>query len=328
VSVVWNGVARDMRVDDGALRLTSAGYKPALLHKTPKLPGASSDFFMTPFAVVVGTSSKDSGMVALCKAKAQGFVDAWKDWQKQTPRVFLDTEITDADLKRYSLILIGGADANRVTAKFAAKVPLRVTANSVRIDGQEFKVHDAAVQLIYPSPANAERYVWIFAGTSPGGMYFAEASPLRVPPWDYAIVDGHAPAFKQAASSEELRVVSGSFDYNWRFASALQVPGNAEARAKSHQLEMPDPDFRLEPKVLASYVGRYQIVDGPNVEVILQDGKLIALAGQPTEMIPESADVFFAPAVNARVFFTRDASGKVTGFTGSGDGEFEAKRLE
>jgi hypothetical protein len=174
-------------------------------------------------------------MAALCKQKAQAFVDAWKDWQKQTPRVFLDTEITAADIERYSLILIGGADSNRVSAKFAAKVPLRVTANSVRIDGQEFRVHDAAVQLIYPNPGNAERYIWIFAGTSPAGMYFAEASPLRVPPWDYAIVDGHAPASNQTVSAEDLRVVSGLFDYNWRFASALQVSGNADARAKSQQ---------------------------------------------------------------------------------------------
>ncbi len=87
VSVVWNGVARDLRISNGALRLTSPGYKPAPLHKTPKLPGGSSDFFTTPFAVVVGTSSKDPDMVALCKTKAQAFVDAWKDWQKQTPRV-------------------------------------------------------------------------------------------------------------------------------------------------------------------------------------------------------------------------------------------------
>jgi dienelactone hydrolase len=328
VSVVWNGVAREMRVNDGALRLTSANYNPAPLHKTPKLPGAGSDFFMTPFAVVVGTSSKDPDMVALCKAKAQAFVDAWKDWQKQGPRVFLDTEITETDIQRYSLILIGGADANRVAAKFAAKVPLRVTANSVRIDGQEFKVRDAAVQLIYPNPANAERYVWIFAGTSPAGMWFADASPLRLPPWDYTIVDGHAPAFKQGVSAEDLRVVSGSFDYNWRFASAMQVSGNADARAKSHQLKRPDPNFKLDAKALASYVGRYQIVDGPNIEVILDGGKLIALAGQPTEMIPESADVFYAPSVNVRLFFVRDGGGKITGFTGSGDGEFEAKRLE
>jgi hypothetical protein len=237
VSIVWNGVAREIRVADGALRLTSTGYKPLPLHKSPKLPGAGSDFFMTPFAVVVGTSSKDPDMVALCKHKAQMFVDAWKDWQKQTPRVFLDTEITEADIQRYSLMLIGGADANRVTAKFASKVPLRISANSVRIDGHEFKVRDAAVQMIYPNPANAERYLWILAGTSRAGMQFTQANPQQMPQWDYVILDGRVPASSQSISPEELRVVSGSFDYNWRFASALQIPGVAEVRAKSQQLK-------------------------------------------------------------------------------------------
>ena len=328
VSVVWNGVARDMRITNGALRLTSPGYKPAPLHKTPKLPGESGDFFMTPFAVVVGTSSKDPDMVALCKAKAQAFVDTWKDWQKQTPRVFLDTAITDADLKRYSLILIGGADANRVTAKFASKVPLRIAADSVRIDGQEFKTRDAAVQMLYPNPANPERYLWIFAGTSPGGMYFSDANQLRTIQWDYFVVDGHVAAFKQSVSPEDLRVVSGTFDYNWRVASALQVPGEAAARAKSYQLKRPDPNLKIDPKVLASYVGRYQILGGPVVEVKLEGAKLIALAGRPTEMIPEGKDVFYSPSFNSRVFFSRDDTGKITGFTASGNGDFEAKRLD
>jgi hypothetical protein len=267
-------------------------------------------------------------MVALCKAKAQAFVDTWKDWQKQTPRVFLDTAITDADLKRYSLILIGGADANRVTAKFASKVPLRISADSVRIDGQEFKTRDAAVQMLYPNPANPERYLWIFAGTSPGGMYFSDANQLRSIQWDYFVVDGHVAAFKQSVSPEDLRVVSGTFDYNWRVASALQVQGDAAARAKSHQLKRPDPNLKIDPKVLASYVGRYQILGGPVVEVILEGGKLMALVGRPTEMIPEGNDVFYSPSFNARVFFSRDDTGKLTGFTASGNGDFEAKRLD
>ena len=328
VSVVWNGVARDVRVTDGALRLTNTRYKPAPLHKTPKLPGAGSDFLMTPFAIVVGTSSKDPDMVALCRQKAQAFVDAWKDWQKQTPRVFLDTEIKDADIARYSLILVGGADANRVTAKFGATLPLRIFADSVHIDGKVFKGRDAAVQMLYPNPANSGRYVWVVAGTSPGGMYFTEVSPQRMPPWDYLVLDGHMPAFNQDATAEELRVVSGAFDYNWRFASALQVPGDAEVRARSQQLKRPDPDLKIDPKVLAGYVGRYQIVDGPIVEVALEGGKLIAHAGNPAEMIPESEGVFYLPSVNVRVSFTRDAAGKVSGFTGSGDRSLEAKKLE
>jgi len=142
------------------------------------------------------------------------------------------------------------------------------------------------------------------------------------------VLDGHAAAFKQAVSPEDLRVVSGTFDYNWRLASALQVPGDAAARAKSHQLKRPDPNLKIDPKVLASYVGRYQILGGPVVEVILEGDKLIALAGRPTEMIPESKDVFFSPSFNARVFFSRDDTGKVTGFTTSGNGDFEGKRLD
>jgi len=227
VNVVWNGVSRDVRMTGGELRLTSDAYKPAPLHKSPKLPGGGADFTMTPFAIVVGTSSKNADMAAMCRAKANEFADAWKGWQKQVPRLFLDTEISDADLKRYSLILIGGADANRVTAKFAAKVPLRMSSDAVRIDGQEFRTRDSAVQMLYPSPANAERYVWIFAGTSAKGLSFADPDPLRVPPWDYVIVDGHARANQQRASAEESRVVSGMFDYNWRFSSALQVVGDS-----------------------------------------------------------------------------------------------------
>jgi hypothetical protein len=321
-------VARELRAAGGELRLTSAGYKPAPLHKSPKLPGAGTDFLMTPFALVVGTSSKDPDMVALCKQKAQAFADAWKDWQKQTPRVFLDTEITEADIRRYSLMLFGGADANRVTAKFAAKLPLRISADAVRIDGKEFKVRDAAVQLIYPNPANAERYVWVFAGTSPGGMYFTEANPQRQMFWDYAIADGHIAAFKQPATPEALRVVSGMFDFNWRYASSLQVAGDAAVRAKGRQLKRPDPNFRLDAKALEKYLGRYQITGGQTIEVVLQGEKLVALAGGPVEMIPESETVFYLPAVNVRVFFERDAAGKITGFTGSDDRDFEGKKLD
>ena len=328
VSVVWNGVAREMRVTDGALRLADASYRPAALRKSPKLPGGMSDFFMTPFAVVVGTSAKDPDMAALCKAKAQAFVDAWKNWQKQPPRVFLDTEITEADIRRYSLILVGGADANRVTAKFASGIPLRIAARAVRIGSQEFKVRDAAVQMIYPNPANPDRYVWIFAGTSADGMYFADANPLRTLHWDYVIVDGHVPSFRQGVSQEDLRVVSGSFDRDWRHAPGLQVPGVAAARAASREIRRPDPDFKLDANALAEFSGHY-LVDGRNpAEILVEDGKLLAIAGGRFEMVPETRDVFVMPALNARVFFSRDASGKVVGFTSLGDGEFEGKKLD
>jgi dienelactone hydrolase len=330
VTVVWNGASLDLAMKDGALRLTSSAYKPAKLHKTPSLPGsATADFFVTPHALVIGTTSKDPDMVALCKEKAQGFIDAWKDWQKVSPRVFLDTEISDADIARYSLMLIGGPEANKVSAKLAAQLPLRLSTNAIRIDGKEFKVKDAAVQLLYPNPRNTSRYVWLFAATSPGGMYFVEPIPQRRDDFDYLIMDGRIPAFKQEATRLETNVVSGNFDYNWRYANALSYPGKADIRANGRQLGRPDKSLRIDTKILDGYEGRYQIVGGPVIEISRKEGQLMAsVDGAVSELVPENETTFYASLFNARLFFVKDAAGKVTGFTGYRDRDFEGKRLD
>jgi hypothetical protein len=95
-------------------------------------------------------------MVEMCALKARRFVDNWRDWQKQEPRVFKDTEIGEADIARYSLLLIGGPDANRVTATIAAKIPLKVSPDQITVGDESFAVKDAAVQMLYPRPLNAE----------------------------------------------------------------------------------------------------------------------------------------------------------------------------
>lgn len=333
VKVVWNGEARDLVMKDGALRLTSSAYKPAKLHKTPQLPGSMTpEFFMTPFAVVVGTTSKDPDMVELCKTKAQDFIDAWKEWQKVSPRVFLDTEITAADMARYSLMLIGGPEANKVTAKLAAKLPLRLSPNAIRIDGKDFQVKDAALQMLYPNPLNAARYVWVFAGTSANGMHHIDPNPERSDDFDYVIVDGRAPPYKQKATRLDMNVVSGHFDYNWRYSEALSVPGNAPIRAKGRQFGRPDKNLKIDEKLIDSYVGRYQLDAGPVLELSKKDAKLVATVnGSESGLVPESETTFYAPSFDARFFFVKDAAGKVTGFTGYSAGrigDFEGKKLE
>jgi hypothetical protein len=333
VTVVWNGEARDLTMRDGALRLTDGAYKPAKLHKTPSLPGSmTSEFFMTPYALVVGTSSKDPDMVELCKTKAQGFIDAWKEWQKVSPRVFLDTEITDADMARYSLMLIGGPEANKVTAKLAAKLPLRLSSNAIRIDGKDFKVKDAAVQMLYPNPLNAARYVWVLGGTSANGMYFIDVNPQRRDDFDYLIVDGRLPAFKQKATRLDTNVVSGHFDYNWRYAEAFSVPGNATIRANGRQFGRPNKNLKIDAKLIDSYLGRYQLDAGPVLELARKDAKLVAIVnGSESGLVPESETTFYAPLFDARIFFVKDGAGKVTGFTGFSAGrigDFEGKKLD
>ena len=329
--MVWNGAAQDLTLKNGKLRLTAAGYQPASLHKNERLPGATLDFTVTPFAVVMGTVSKDPDMVSLCRLKAEHFIDGWRDWQKRDPRVFKDTEITDADMAKYSLLLVGGPEANRVTSKLAAKLPLRITTDRIVIDGKEFPVKDAAVQMLYPNPPNPERYVWIAAGTSTDGMYFAGLNPQGLYDWDYIIVDGVIPAYKQKSSALQTRIISGMFDYNWRFSETLTQAGDKEIRAKGRLRHRPKADFAVNPKLLESYAGRYQIGEGMPVELVKDgDRLLVKQHGQAEgmELLPETETSFYLPGYDVWISFVQDASGKVTGLIGYQNGDFEGKKLD
>jgi dienelactone hydrolase len=329
VRVVWNGVAEELRPSNGALRLTRAGYKPAALHKSPSLPGGTPDFFNTPFAVVTGTTAKDPEMRALCEAKAKAFIDAWRDWQKFEPRVFKDTEMSDADIARYSLILIGGAESNAVTAKLAGKLPLKVTAGSVVVDGKSFATRDAAVQLLYPNPRNTQRYVWVLASTSTNGMNHVMPTPFRRYEWDYIIDDGRFPAPRQPAAPERTRVVSGFFDSNWRFSPAFLQMGDTEVRAKGRTLSRPTRSVKVAPALLDSYAGNYELPGNRVIEITRKGDLLWAKAGtDELELVPLDDTTFYGAKFNVWVTFEKDAAGKVVGFNSHqpGEGDFDARR--
>jgi dienelactone hydrolase len=330
VSVVWNGVARDLRLANGELRLTDASYAPATLRKTRTLPGSTNDFFNTPFAVVVGTSSKDARTREIVRMRAEEFANAWKEWQKYPPRYFLDTEISDADIAKYSLILVGGADANRVTAQLSPKLPLKIRGDTITIGdaraGKTYTAPNAGVQLIYPNPRNAARYVWISAGTSAYGLGHAAPNPFQIGEWDFFIEDGHLPPFKKQLPRERTRVVSGMFDQNWRFDSAFVLAGDSKVRADGRRMGMPS-GAKAAPGLMAELAGDYQLNPGPLVNVTTRDGKLFASVGpQEGELELIEGLSFYVPRFLGWVTFERDASGKIAAFKGYFGQDMEASR--
>lgn len=331
VRVVWNGIAHGMSARaNGELRLTDAAYRPAKLHKQRTLPGSFDDFFNTPFAVVVGTSSKDARVNAICRAHAEQFASSWEQWQKYRPRYFLDTEISDADIEKYSLLLIGGPEANRVASRLAAHAPLRIRGDVITIDGQSFEARNAGVQMLYPNPRNPQRYLWLTAGTSASGLGFAAPSPYNLSAWDFFIDDGRVPAPREQVMRERTRVVSGQFDHNWRYAPASAQLGDESVRKNGRQMRMPEGAV-IDMQLAQQLAGAYQFSPGPRVLIEVEDGKLMLRAVDQTE----SAELqlidaleFYAPHFNLFVWFERDASGRVVTIKAYGGEDLEGKRVE
>lgn len=331
VKVVWNGETKDVRVKDGQLKLRTNGYETGPFEKSAQVAGPLGDIFNTPFAIVTGTASADPAMNEICRRRAEAAVSFWKQWQRQPPRIFKDSEISEQDAAHYSLLLIGGPEANLVARRMAGKLPIEIAANEIKIGGRAFAANDARVQMIFPSPLNGQRYVVVVAATSADGMYFWVPERLRGAEFDFTIEDGRMPGGRERVGPADMWLAGGWFNQRWQVEDSLVFAGNAEVRSKSVVLHAPKPDRAMDPKLLDSYVGGYEVAPGVTVKVRRKDGGLAAQVGpQPeVELAPVSDLEFFVLEGPAKIVFEKDAAGKVLGFKVWQNGqEFSAKRTE
>ena len=185
------------------------------------LEGPLAAVVATPFAVVVGTTAKDARMREIIQTHAESFAQQWLQWQRQPLRMLRDTEVTAEHEQTYSLILLGGADANAITRKIARQLPFSASRNGIVVDEREWQVKDSVLQAIYPSPLAADRYVYVVAATSPEGMYFWKPQLVHftfgypLAPSDWMIQDGRRPP-PGTANVSIANVAAGIFDSSWR----------------------------------------------------------------------------------------------------------------
>jgi CubicO group peptidase (beta-lactamase class C family) len=91
-------------------------------------------------------------------------------------------------------------------------------------------------------------------------------------------------------------------------------PNNANGKARLAALTGEAKDVTVDPKILESYVGEYQLGPTFTITITTQDGKLMAQAtGQEKfELFATSETDFYLKVVPASVTFVKDAEGKVT----------------
>ncbi|MBB6096224.1 poly(3-hydroxybutyrate) depolymerase [Povalibacter uvarum] len=318
LQIVWNG-ERQKLTDGTSAVVLGAQIKSPALRKRAGLEGPLPAVLATPFAIVVGTTSSDARMRALIRERAQRLADQWQSWQHKPLRMLDDTQVTSAEEQKYSLLLIGGSDANAVTRRFASKLPFATSAKGIKVDGREWHAKDAVLQAVYPSPAASDRYVYVVAPTSTAGMYFwrpqlvhfVRGNPLTQ--FDWIIQDGRrAPpgTLDPVVSS----VASGLFDATWRTRDRLTVPRDEQAAAAWTLRQMPQEGFVPAPAALQAIAGRYELFPGVVVTCRVEGSTLVVDAPGPQRpsLAAESDWVYVNPASGDSVEFIRDAAGNVT----------------
>ncbi len=319
VKVVWNGKTFVQNNLQTAIVLKDDDYHPAQVSKTPKIAGPIADFQNTPFLIVVGTSSNDSLMNKVVQQQLATIVGDWKGAQKFEPRVKKDVDVSEADLKTYSLFLLGGPSENTVSKSLFEKIPFAVTSDEITINGTSFKARDAVLHAVYPNPYNKDRYVAIVAATSGAGLCFFDPHRGGLFQYDYFITDGKIPVFSTGAKDEKILIASGFFNNDWRMDKTYLYKGDDALRSKcAYAVVNPDLSTSIvsvvqpSPALLKSYEGMYQIQNGPMVKVFLENDVLKA-AQMPNDqnslkLAPTSDSEFYVKEINLSLGFEKDAA--------------------
>jgi dienelactone hydrolase len=131
--------------------------------KKHEVEGPFAHIFSKPFIAVTGTNGN-----AEENKRMQMVTDTinryWKLKYYSPCRTKRDKDITEADLKNYSLLLIGSPTTNYIFKKFGQYLPVSIKDNSVTIGKNRVNGIDLCFYVIFPNPENTNNYIGIIGG--------------------------------------------------------------------------------------------------------------------------------------------------------------------
>jgi pimeloyl-ACP methyl ester carboxylesterase len=337
VRVVWNGKADIVNMLPlNKIILKSDASAPRELCKTPQLAGPVADFQNTPFLIVLGTTSSDALTKKVIEQKAAIICGDWKAAQKYEPRVKKDVDVTEADMKQYSLFLLGGPKDNKISKLVSENIPIEIHDDEIIMDGKSFKGKDAVINVLHPNPYNNKRYIDLVASTSGAGLSFFDSRQRELFQYDYYIVDGKIPNFSAGAKSDKIMIASGFFNNQWKLDKSLLNEGNEELRSKCAYTIVNDDltttivsAVKPSRELMELYAGTYQVNGGPLLKIYLEKDRLrVAQGSFIADMHPTSENEFYIKEVNVFFKFIKDE--KTNNYTMSGyqGGEFTTQRVK
>jgi CubicO group peptidase (beta-lactamase class C family) len=113
---------------------------------------------------------------------------------------------------------------------------------------------------------------------------------------------------------DQLTIVALA-NVNGQAVSEIASKLAAIAHGEPVKLQTERKEVKVDPKILARYVGTYQIAPGANMLITLDGDQLSEKLGSQATfpIFPESESLFFLKVVDAEIEFIKDASGAATG---------------
>lgn len=181
------------------------------LCKEPGRSGPLDDVFFGPVLFVYGTS--DPRETHMSKRMAEKLrkprFSVSVDWPLKA-----DGEVTEDDMAKYSLVLVGTPSGNSLVGEMMEHLPIQVVDDAIVVGTKRFTGQSVAASFIYPNPLMPSRYVVIHTGVSDSALYYVDHLPRFSP--DYLVYDGGDWHSKDGRFFGGRAVLAGGFfDADW-----------------------------------------------------------------------------------------------------------------
>jgi hypothetical protein len=221
-----------------------AGEAPVRLH-TPGGPIQAYDG--SPLLIVYGTKGDEASnkaMSAAAEAASKSSNTNWLDdkgeadpCDKVPHRQNLfgrlatkpDSAVTEDDIARCNLVLIGTANENAIVGKIAERLPVRLKDEKIICsDGMEFPASHRTFGLVHFNPLAPKNLIFWVASTDAGG-YRADATVPALGSQYFIGAD-----LLITHSTEQQLVAARSFDSRWRWNTWREKSPILSAQEESH----------------------------------------------------------------------------------------------
>ena len=239
---------KPVSVTDGRATFTVSPVPEGGLRKRGELCGPVYEAYQRPFVLVYGTAGDAAGQRNSRNLASMGMLE-WFEFAAGVPRVKRDVDVNKEDIRDFNLILFGTPKSNRVIARIADKLPVKIGKNQFVIGGKTYAGEKLGLIMTYPNPLNPERMVVIHSGVR-WGKGLPQNHKMDFLP-DYIVFDDTiAPV-----SGTNTFKVAGFFDINWQLDTRLMWtdPEKAPPRKEPDwpenwdDLDAPDPDEPEKP---------------------------------------------------------------------------------
>ncbi len=179
------------------------------------------DLWSNPLVFVYGSQNPATIGVNLEVARAFAAPSGGNDVSYPT---LSDAEYANARPSGATAIFIGNASDNEWLKRWAPRLPVSTSAQTIKIGTSEFKSESVGAIYVYPHPDNPADIIGVITSPTPEGLWQSLSLPILLP--DFMVFDARA----TSASGEPILgkyahvLAAGFFESDWALPAQLNDP--------------------------------------------------------------------------------------------------------